>query len=75
MGKHRTLNDGFDKPQKWEPIPQVNSSVYFRGDGYDRLALYQRWLRKQGRFWWLWWFIGFPSPKKFFRIIKKAMFN
>jgi hypothetical protein len=75
MRKNKGYRNQFSMSAKWEPTPEVKSSVYYRGDGYDTLPLYQRWLRKQGKFWWLWWFFGVPPPKKFFKILKKAMFN
>jgi hypothetical protein len=76
MKKNKGFRNNYSAPARWTPLPeQKNPSIYYQGDGYEKLPHYQRWLRKQGRFWWLWWFFGVPPPKKLFKILKKAMFN
>jgi hypothetical protein len=72
MRKNKSYHSKHNTHLKSEPLPKQSPPLYYQGDGYDKLPLYQRWLRKQG---WLWWLLGVPPPKKFFKILKKAMFN
>jgi len=50
------------------------SSLYYNGDSYEYFPFYVQWVKKQGRFWWIYWFFHIP-PFHMTRKVFRAMFK
>jgi hypothetical protein len=65
MPRKLSSNQSLKFPQK---------SLYYDGDGYEYLLSYVQWVKKQGRFWRIYWFFGIP-PFHMIRKVFRAMFK